>query len=84
MLTRNDLIWKINHGDDIMFDVRGRHFSIFTWDDEGIRIIEQNKADPGQQFKTPEMLVDNFTVDGTPLMDILSKVEITSYTLVRN
>ena len=83
MLTRNDLIWKIDHGDDIMFDVRGRHYVIFTWDDEGIRILEQNKSELGQKYKTPEELVDRFIVDGSPLKDIVSEIRITNYTLVR-
>ncbi len=83
MLTRDEFIWKIDHGDDIMFDVRGRHYAIFTWDDDGIRIIEQNKSEAGQKFKTSEELVDEFVVDGLYLNDVVSEIKITNYTLVK-
>ena len=86
-MTRNELIWKIEHGDDIMFDVIGKHYTILTWLDEGILIAEQYK-EPGEAheeriYQTAEELVDGFMVNETPLKELCDKVVITSYTLVQ-
>ena len=82
-MTREDLIWKIEHGDDIMFDVHGRHFTILTWYEEGINIGEQNKAQGGEFFQTAEELLNYFLVEGVPLKDMVTEIVITDYTLVR-
>ena len=82
-MTTNDFIWKIEHGDDVMFDVRGHHYVIFTWDDEGIRIVERNTGAEGQYFHTAEELIDGFLVDGIKLRDVVEEVKITAYTLVK-
>ena len=83
-MTRNELIWKIDHGDDIMFDVSGKGYVIFTWPDDGIRIGEQNSDDGDMTFQTSEDLIDNFSIKGVPLADLIDKIVITSYTLVRD
>lgn len=82
-MTRNDFIKKIEHGDDIMFNVRGKHFSIFTWEKEerGICICEQKNADSEKYYATAEDLVDNFIVKGQTLAEIAGDVVITDYTL---
>ena len=82
-MTENEFIWKIEHGDDIMFDVRDRHYVIITWDDEGIRIAEQNSGSEGQYFETAKDLIDSFLVGDIPLRDVVSEIRITNYTLVR-
>ena len=84
-MTRDKFIWKIEHGDDIMFDVAGRHFAIFTWmvEDKGICICEQNVSDSHRYFQTAEDLIDNFFVGDTPLADLVEKIVITDYTLVK-
>ncbi len=82
-MTKSDFVWKIEHGDDIMFDVSAKHYTIFTWDEKGIFIGEQNVDDDGEYFDTAEDLVSKFIVDGVPLENIIDSVNITEYTLVR-
>lgn len=82
-MTKSDFVWKIEHGDDIMFDVFGKHYTILTWPENGIIIGEQNVDDDGVCFESAEELLDGFTVDGSPLSSIISNVNITNYTLVR-
>ena len=84
-MTRDKFIWKINHGDDILFDVGDRHFAIFTWaiDEKGICICEQNINDSKQYFETAEDLVDNFFIGEKPLSDLVQDIVITEYTLVK-
>ena len=77
-MTRTDLIWKIEHGDDIMFDLQNRHFVILTWPEEGIVIGEAIPGDNHDEvFSTAEELVDTFTVDGHSLADLAHEIEIT-------
>ena len=82
-MTRDEFIWKIEHGDDIMFDVLNRHFVIITWPDEGIRIAEQNTSDEGQLFQTAEELVDHFSIGKHIISSVLDSLVITDYTLVK-
>lgn len=82
-MTRNEFIWKIEHGDDIMFDVAGRHYTIVTWPDEGIRIVEQNTNSDGIIYPSANELVEKFTVGSTPLAELCDKIVITSYTFVQ-
>lgn len=80
-MTRNELVSKIENGRDILFDVAGKKFAVFTWPEQGIAIGEQNHPDfPIQYFETAEALVDNFLVHGTPLKDLVKKLVITEYT----
>lgn len=81
-MTRSEFIKKIEYGDDIMFDVVGRHFTILTWPDEGIFIGEQYTED-GEYFQDAASLVDNFKINDIPLSGLLHDVKITDYTLVR-
>lgn len=75
------MIEKIKNGNDIMFDINGRHYTILTWTENGIGIGEQfpNDAD-FEYFKSAEELVDNFMIDGIPLGNIANAVKITEYT----
>ena len=80
-MTKNEFINKVENGSDIMFDVVGRHFSIFTWMDEGIGIGEQFPHDDKMQyFDTAEALVENYEIGGKPLADLVNQVVITDYT----
>jgi len=64
-----------------MFDVGDRHYTIFTWMDEGIGINEQYPNDGDfQYFETAEDLVNNFMVDGKFLGELVDRVIITEYT----
>lgn len=82
-MTRDEFIQKIEHGDDIMFDVFGKHYVIFTWDkdDRGICICEQNVDGSEYYFATAEELVDYFSVNGKTLAEIAGDIVITDYTL---
>lgn len=81
IMTRDELIEKIDQGSDIMFDVANRHFSIFTWCDMGIGIGEQEPhADKMEYFKTPKELVDSYKINGVPLGSLAERVIITDYT----
>lgn len=82
-MTKDEFIWKIEHGDDIMFDAHGRHFTILTWPEEGINIGEQNLAHGGEFFQTAEELLNNYHIGGEPLVNMVAEIEITDYTLVR-
>ena len=79
-MTRTEFIKKIEKGSDILFDVADRHYVIFTWMENGIGIGEQYHTDPLKFFDTPESLIDNFQVDGTPLVHLCNKIIITEYT----
>jgi len=79
-MTKTELIDKIENGSDIMFDVENRHFTIFTWMDEGIGIGEQHRRDKMQYFTSANDLVENFKIDGSPLSSLAGKVVITDYT----
>ncbi len=82
-MSKKDLIWKIEHGDDSMFDVGNRHFTILTWPVEGIVIGEQFPNDGHDEtFPTAEELLDGFTIDGIPLAELVHIVKITDYTQV--
>lgn len=79
-MTEIEFIEKIRNGSDILFDVAGRHYVIFTWMDGGIGIGEQHRDDPIQYFDTPEILIHNFKVGGTPLAQLCNMITITEYT----
>ncbi len=84
-MTRNEFIRKIEYGDDILFDVAGRHFVIFTWsiEDKGIFIGEQYVSESREYYKSAEELVDHFIVGEKSLADLAEDIIITDYTLVR-
>ncbi len=80
-MTRAEFVEKIENGSDIMFDVRGKHFTILTWPDDGIAIDEQYPNDGNvKYFRTAEELVDGFFVDGKPIANIADEIRITEYT----
>ncbi len=79
-MTKHEFVKKIEDGRDIMFDVNGRHFVIFTWPEEGIGIAEQDPAgDTLHYYETPELLLDGFMIDGTSLSSLCGSVVITDY-----
>ena len=80
-MTRAEFVKKIENGSDIMFDVRGKHFTILTWPADGIAIDEQHPNDGNvQYFDSAEALVDGFSVDGKQLAVIANEIRITDYT----
>ncbi len=79
-MTKQEFAEKIENGRDIMFDVRGKHFTILTWTEKGINIGEQYPKEPKDQyFATPEELLENYLVDGIPLGELSDEVKITDY-----
>ena len=80
IMTKAELIQKIEDGSDIMFDVAGKHFTILTWMEEGIGIGEQYPNDTEMQyFKTAKELVEGFKINGVALEDLVQGVRITDY-----
>lgn len=80
-MTKKKLVDMIENGNDIMFDVSGKHFTILTWMDDGIAISEQHPNDGElQYFDSAEELVDSFEVDGKALALLAERIEITQYT----
>ena len=82
-MTRKELIEKIKYGDDIMFDVCGKHFVIFTWDadEKGIYISEVDPVDCEEYFQTIEDLLNGYFIDGHSLGDVAEEIVIRDYTL---
>lgn len=79
-MTRDEFVRIIETGDDIMFDVHGKHYTILTWPEDGIDINEQGKMTGRQVFKTPGLLLENFKVDGVSLGELVKDVVVTCYT----
>ena len=83
-MTRDEFVWKIDHGDDIEFSVGGRKYVIFSWwYDDGFNIVEAYSDGDGDTYQTAEELIDNFMVGEKALRDLLDDVKITGYTQVR-
>lgn len=79
-MTKSELIEKIDKGSDIMFDVCGKHYTIFTWCEEGIFVGEHHCTPTRESFfKTAQDLVENFRVNGVPLGELAAGIRITEY-----
>lgn len=79
-MSRNELVEAIDFGSDIMFDCCDKSFSILGWYEAGPLIAEQSNGNNRQVFKDGADLVDNYKIDGKPLSDHLSNIEITYQT----
>jgi hypothetical protein len=82
-MTRNEFIKKIECGDDIVFTIGSRGYTIITWPEDGPIIGEWDRPESQRQYSTAEEMVDTFNIDGTPLAKLTEMVFIVSYTLVR-
>lgn len=79
-MTRSEWEKLIEDGRDIMFDVRGKHYTILTWFADGINISEQDPVDdPGVCFPSAAALLDEYRIDGVSLGDLSGEVKITDY-----
>lgn len=79
-MTRSEWEKLIEDGRDIMFDVRGKHFTILTWLVGGINISEQYPVqDQGVLFPTAAALLNEYRIDGVPLGDLSGEIKITDY-----
>lgn len=80
-MTKSELIEKIDNGNDIMFNVGNRRYTILTWTDEGIAIGEQHPNDGElQYYDSSEELVEGFKINGKPLASLSEQIVITQYT----
>ena len=79
-MGREEFAEKIENGRDILFEVAGKRFAIFTWMDDGIGIVERDV--PGSEiqcFDSAEQLIDGFKVHDVPLAQLIRRVKITEY-----
>lgn len=79
-MKKIDFINLIENGSDIMLTVLGKNYTILTWTDDGIAIGEQYPNDGDlRHYATATELVNDFTVNGTPIGDLVDAVTITQY-----
>lgn len=79
-MKKIDFINIIENGSDIMLTVLGKNYTILTWTDDGIAIGEQYPNDGDlRYYATATELVNDFTVNGTPIGDLVDAVTITQY-----
>ena len=78
-MTKENFKDLIENGSDILFDVSGKHYAIFTWSEEGILIGEQHSSEPCIAYPTEQDLLDHFLVNGIPLGELAEQIEITEY-----
>lgn len=79
-MKKAELIEKITDGNDIMFSVSGKHYTILTWTDDGIAIGEQHPNDGDLlYFDTAEELVDKFKIGDKTLGEVAERIVITHY-----
>lgn len=79
-MTINELIKKIEDGNDIMLTINNKKFTILTWCDEGIVIDQQHPNDGNEKnYKTASELVERFTVDGKTVAELIDTVTIDYY-----
>lgn len=65
----------IEFGSDIEFRYKNKNYTILPWTDEGIVIGLQN-SDDDSKFKSADELIDNYTIDGNKIKDIIDDIEI--------
>ncbi|MBS6503908.1 MAG: hypothetical protein KH415_20240 [Clostridium sp.] len=65
----------IEFGSDIEFRYKNKNYTILPWTDEGIVIGLQN-SDDDSKFKSADELIDNYTIDGNKMRDIIGDIEI--------
>lgn len=76
-MTRKELVDSINFGCDIMFDCRGKHYTILGWCPGGPNIAEQITEANEMQFDNGDDLVDHYMIDGKPMINWLDQIDIT-------
>jgi hypothetical protein len=72
-----EFIDDCNAGLDIEFAYGKYQYTVLSWLDGGPLIGRQAPYDDvEQQFETPEQMLDKFMIDGKPLKDIITQVEL--------
>lgn len=77
-MTRDEWIRRVKYGTDIIFNVQGKCFTIFNWDQF---IITEAYAEEDKRYDTAEELVDQFMVNGKSLGELAGEIVIEDYTL---
>lgn len=76
ILTRNEFIKIVDAGNDVMFDFRGKKFSI-VMTKCGADIAEQKTCANRQSFESAAQLLDQYKVDGIALANALPECRFT-------
>lgn len=75
--SEQEFIDDCNIGMDIEFAYGAYRYTVFGWYENGPLIGRQSPYDDvEQQFSTPDALLDGFIIDGKPLREIITKVEL--------
>lgn len=75
-LTRNEFIEIVDAGNDVMFECRGKKFSI-VMTEYGADIAEQETCANRQSFESAAQLLDQYKVDGIALANALPQCRFT-------
>lgn len=78
-MTQREFIDLIDLGNDIMFDIGNKSFSIISVMD-GVNIAEQITEKNEAVFKDGNSLLKNYLIDGVPLTDCFDQIVITHCT----
>lgn len=78
-MTQREFIDLIDMGNDIMFDISDKSFSIISVID-GVNIAEQITEKNEAVFKDGNSLLKNYLIDGVPLADCFDQIVITHCT----
>lgn len=66
-----------NLGLDIEFDYKGIGYGVFGWTKGGPTAFRKDQYGAfEQQFPTPDQMLNEFKIDGKPLRDIITQVEL--------
>ena len=75
-LTRNEFIRIVDAGNDVMFEYRGKKFSI-VMTEYGADIAEQETCANRQSFESAAQLLDQYRIDGIALANALPECKFT-------
>ncbi len=78
-IDKKRFIELIELGADIEFLYNGKKYTILAWVDGGISIGEQN-TDDESIYSNCEEFLQNCIIDGTPLLNALSEIDIIFHT----
>ena len=76
-MTRSEFVTLIDSGDDIMFDLDDKSYSIIGGADGGPNIAEQVTENNEAVFKDGQDLLHNYIIDGKTLNDCFDRIIIT-------
>lgn len=80
IMTRHEFADLIDFGNDIMFEVDGKSFSIIGSADGGVNIAEQITEENEAVFQDGKSLLENYHVNGRSLSECFDQIVITHCT----